>query len=90
MCIVGKMTQDVGWCESVGLVAFEASIPTCTCFHEGKLFVTCFCCFFFFFVLSFRNGKRRKVGEEAEGKMHGQLFCYHKRTIILKSFQVKL
>ena len=30
------------WCHShlVRLV-FEASIPTCTCFHEGKLFLTC-------------------------------------------------
>ena len=39
------------WCHSdlVWLV-FEASIPTCACFHEGKLFVTCFCCFFCFFV----------------------------------------
>ena len=42
------MAQDVGmhgvnvlWCLShlVWLV-FEASIPTCTCFHEGKLFLT--------------------------------------------------
>ena len=36
--------------------------------------------------------KRRKVGGEAKGKMHGQLFCsqktknYHK----IKCFQVKL
>ena len=22
-------------------LVFEASIPKCTCFHEGKLFVTC-------------------------------------------------
>ena len=29
-------------------------------------------------ILSFRNGKRRKVGGEAEGKMHGQLFHLHK------------
>jgi len=27
-------------------LVFEGSIPTCACFHEGKLFVTCFCCFF--------------------------------------------
>ena len=58
------------WCCShlVWLV-FEASISICACFHEGKLFVTCFCFFFFsLFVLSFRNGKteggRRGQGED--------------------------
>ena len=79
MCIVGKMTQDVGWCESVGLVAFEASIPTCACFHEGKLFVTCFCCFFFFFVLSFRNGKRE---ERWERRPRGR--CMDNYFVIIK------
>ena len=44
-------------------------------FSFRKLFVTCFCCFFFFFVLSFGNGKRE---ERWEGKTHGQLFGPHK------------
>ena len=33
---------------------------------------------FIFLVLLFRNGERRKVGGEAKGKMHGQLFCSYK------------
>ena len=37
------------WCHShlVWLV-FEASIPTCACFHEGKLFCDLFLLLFFF------------------------------------------
>ena len=58
-------------CRVVGLV-FEGSIPTYACFSFRKLFVTCFCGFF---VLLFRNGKRREVGGEAKGKMH-DLWCY--------------
>ena len=40
------------WCCShlVWLI-FEASISICACFHEGKLFVTCFCFFFFPFCI---------------------------------------
>ena len=78
MCIVGKMTQDVGWCESVGLVGFEASIPTCTCFHEGKLFVTCFCCFFSF--LYCRLGMVRE--ERWEGRPRGR--CMVNFFVIIK------
>ena len=42
VCIVGKMAQDVGFemlfhSHLVRLV-FEASIPTCTCFHEENFF----------------------------------------------------
>ena len=47
-------------------------------FSFRKLFGTCLCCSS---VLSFRNGKRGKVGGEAKGKMHGQLFCSHKTII---------
>ena len=32
-----------------------------------------------------KSGERRKVGGEAEGKMHGQLFCSHKLRIITNS-----
>ena len=40
------------WCHShLVWLAFEAFIPTSACFHEGKLFVTCFCCFFFLFCI---------------------------------------
>ena len=39
--------------------------PTCTCFQSENFFVTCFCSFFP------RNGKKREVGGEAMGKMHG-------------------
>ena len=46
-------------------LVFEASIPTCACFHEGKLFLTCFLSLFFIFVFSFRNGKR-------EGRWEGR------------------
>ena len=42
-------------------------------FSFRKLFVSV--AFFFFFVLSFRNGKRE---ERWERKTHGQLFCPHK------------
>ena len=72
------------WCHShlVRLV-FEASIPTCTCFHEGKLFLTCFLLLFFIFVLSFRNGKRE---ERWEGKPRGRcmvnIFVHIKLRII--------
>ena len=66
VCVVGKMAQDgvkVLWCHShlVWLV-FEASIPTCTCFHSENFLrlvsVAFLCC---------RLGmvrKRRKVGGE--------------------------
>ena len=43
---------NVLWCHSylVWLV-FEGSIPTCACFHSENIFVTCSCCFLFFFEL---------------------------------------
>ena len=73
------------WCHShlVWLV-FEASIPTCACFHEGKLFVTCFCCFFFLFVLSFRlrNGKREGGRRGQEEDAWSTFFVHIKLRII--------
>ena len=57
------------WCHShlVWLV-FKASIPTCACFPSENI-LTCFCCIFIFFVLSFRNGKRE---ERWEGRPRGR------------------
>ena len=62
------------WCHShlVWLV-FEASIPI---FFQ-KTFCDLFLLLFFFFVLSFRNGKRE---ERWEGKTHGQLFVHIKES----------
>ena len=42
---------NVLWCRShlVRLV-FEHFIPTCACFHSENFFVTCFCCFFNWFL----------------------------------------
>ena len=49
------------WCHShlVWLV-FEASIPTCTCFPSEDFLWLVSVAFFLFFVLSFRNGKRKR------------------------------
>ena len=77
------------WCPShlVWLV-FELPSLHALVFIQ-KTFSDLFLLLFFFFVLSFRNGKRE---ERWEGKTHGQLFCsqqtknHHK----LKCFQVKL
>ena len=59
--------MKVLWCHYhlVGLV-FEGSIPTCACFcPETNFFVTCF------LLLFYGKKKRREVGGEAKGKMHG-------------------
>ena len=56
------------WCHShLVRLLLEASIPTCACFHEGKLFLTCFLSLFFICVLSFMNGKREKGGRGGQG-----------------------
>ena len=52
---------------SIVWLVFEASIPTCTCFPFCDLFLLLF--FSFFFVLSFRNGKRE---ERWEGRPRGR------------------
>ena len=67
------------WCHShlVWLV-FEASIPTCACFHEGKLFVTFFCC-----LLSLRISKREERWEERlRGRCMVNVFVHIKLRII--------
>ena len=67
--------MKVLWCHShlVWLV-FEVSIPTWTCFLSEN-----FCDLFRLLFLSCHLGMvREKVAGEAEGKMHGQLFCSHK------------
>ena len=59
--------DGVKYCGSFqsSLVSFWGFRPTCTCFQSENFFVTCFCSFFL------RNGKKREVGGEAMGKMHG-------------------
>ena len=55
------------------LVGFLGFHPYMRFFSFRKLFCDLFLLGFFllFFVLLFRNSKRKEVGGEAEGKMHG-------------------
>ena len=66
------------WCHShlVRLV-FEASIPTCTCFHEGKLFLTCFLSLFFSFLYC-RLGmvREKKGGRGGQGRDAWSTFLF--------------
>ena len=74
---------NVLWCRfHLVWLVFEGSIPTCACFHSENLFVTCSCCFF---LIVFRNGERREVGKEGEGKMQSVKYvsiepCCSQRT----------
>ena len=59
-----RCRDDVNVLWSCSYLVFEASIPTCTCFHLENFFVTCFCCFF---VLFFKL-LLEMVWEERSGK----------------------
>ena len=91
VCIDGNMNGTrcrdgvkVLWCHShlVWLV-FEASIPTCACFHSENFFCDLFLLFFFFVFVCvcvcvcvcvlFRNGKRE---ERWEGMPRGRCMVY--------------
>ena len=64
------------WCHShlyIVRLVFEAYIPTCACFHEGKLFLTCFLSLFSFLycclgMVSEKKGGRGGQGEDAWSK----------------------
>ena len=59
------------WCHShLVWLDFEASIPTCTCFHEGKRFVTVSVAFFFPFC------KREESGRRGRGKDAWSTFLF--------------
>ena len=78
------------WCHShlVWLV-FEASIPTCTCFHEGKLLWLVSVAFFFLFVMLFRNGKTEERREERpRGRCMVNFFVHIKLRIIINSVKL--
>ena len=57
-------------------LVFEASIPTCACFPSENFFDLFL--LFFIFLYCHLGMVRRKVGGEAKGKMHGQLFVHLK------------